>query len=101
MYGPFLDMDVLRYVDWLHLYLEFEMSANSNITRCRFSVWMLLVAIFFIPNLCLVIPQKIIVIATIVVYCIALRNMGHFFAFSGGEISCLKKVIYFLFATGL
>ena len=39
------------------LYLEFEFSANSNITTCRFSVWVLLVAILFIPNLCSMIPQ--------------------------------------------
>ena len=39
------------------LYLEFEFSANSNITKCRFSVWVLLVAILFIPNLCSMIPQ--------------------------------------------
>ena len=39
------------------LYLEFEFSANSNITTCRFSVWVLLEAILFIPNLCSMIPQ--------------------------------------------
>ena len=39
------------------LYLEFEFSANTNITTCRFSVWVLLVAILFIPNLCSMIPQ--------------------------------------------
>ena len=39
------------------LYLEFEFSANSNITTCRFSVRVLLVAILFIPNLCSMIPQ--------------------------------------------
>ena len=39
------------------LYLEFEFSANSNITKCLFSVWVLLVAILFIPNLCSMIPQ--------------------------------------------
>ena len=38
------------------LYLEFEFSANSNITTCRFSVWVLLVAILFITNLCSMIP---------------------------------------------
>ena len=39
------------------LYLEIEFSANSIITTCRFSVWVLLVAIHFIPNLCSMIPQ--------------------------------------------
>ena len=39
------------------LYLEFEFSANSNITTCRFSVWVLLVAVPFISNLCSMILQ--------------------------------------------
>ena len=39
------------------LYLEFEFSANSSITTCCFFVWVLIVAILFISNLCSMIPQ--------------------------------------------
>ena len=39
------------------LCLEFEFSANSNNTTCRFSVWVPLEAILFISNLCSMIPQ--------------------------------------------
>ena len=51
---------IIPYSGMLRLatqYLEYEFSANSNITTCRFSVWVLLVAIILIPNLCSMIPQ--------------------------------------------
>ena len=92
------------------LYLEIEFSANSNITTCRFSVWVLPVAILFLPNLCSIIPQ----INSIDSCHSNLSSLLHRAPKYGGvslqfrktwviEYRCLwaKTVIYCLFDTGL
>ena len=57
VYSGMLRLATLYMYMYMYMYSELEISANSNITTCRLSVWVLLVAILFIPNLCSMIPQ--------------------------------------------